>query len=456
MSSRALLRDLVRCVVNGNEELIARLLTALEPLLMQGKCRPCVHVQEDASVLLESLLSSTGEKEILLDEGTVKVLLKGVEGILGLDDDESALQSCSSCGRQKVQMKKLKEAQVCLFCDAAMKFGDGQKEELILLATRFVEGSERATLKDWSKFCESCFSFKENPPSALFFFNKAVLDPVEVQLFNEKGEEWANRRNILVKRDTTSGEIIATLKVFVRRLHWMGSDEVLAGGVGEVCTSAQHQRRGHSRDLLHKALEQMKKKSVRLAFLHAGEPGPMKLYESVGFRSIPTEFYVIHPLPRVSRPDSNVNQVVNLETIAQAAEVYRFTPSFSGKVKRSKEFWFGWVLNAWASQERSFLRFLKRDDQIFAFAFLFEHNGRLKIGDFGARGSLHESELLHLVGDCEEPICVPTTLIGKLALEHLGFHEMQKYVDPGWMYLFFDSGLSTSTSDHLILPTDGF
>lgn len=114
--------------------------------------------------------------------------------------------------------------------------------------------NEDSNITEWTNFCALAFAHKKpTPPSAMYFLRHYTNDPrhdanfIRVMMSlnpeNEKKEE----------------EMASSVRIFRRTLSSGpgGSSSSLtyeAGGIGEVCTSPNHRRRGLSTILLHDAL----------------------------------------------------------------------------------------------------------------------------------------------------------------------------------------------------------
>ncbi|KAL7536098.1 hypothetical protein ACHAXR_011243, partial [Thalassiosira sp. AJA248-18] len=129
-----------------------------------------------------------------------------------------------------------------------------------LKITSSEEGQEHHTdITKWTKFCASVFSYKSNPPPASYFarhfYNDPRCDPALVRVLihcpNDDSREGEREH----------GEIVSSVRIFRRTISVGPSSTgvlpIEAGGIGEVCTSPNHQRRGLSKILLNDALNIM-------------------------------------------------------------------------------------------------------------------------------------------------------------------------------------------------------
>jgi len=152
-------------------------------------------------------------------------------------------------------------------------------------------------IQRWSEFCASIFNYKPNPPPSTYFSRNYHNDPrrdaslirVLIHCANNTMEECQN------------GEIVSSVRIFRRTLSAPGQYRTIeAGGIGEVCTSANHQRRGLSKLLLNDALDIMSTSSksdkgngMECSLLHAN-PDFRPVYSKVGgYECVKSEWSVV-------------------------------------------------------------------------------------------------------------------------------------------------------------------
>lgn len=172
---------------------------------------------------------------------------------------------------------------------------------------------------NWTKFCASVFSYKLDPPSPSYFARHFYNDP--------RGDASLIRVLVATTATTTAaaadaaandndgekgGEIASSIRIFRRTLsiphHHSSSGTgssctmhyMEAGGIGEVCTSINHRRRGLSSILLKDAIAIMNSQPLegeRMAcsLLHAS-PDFRPVYSKVGgYRSV-TSYWSVVPV----------------------------------------------------------------------------------------------------------------------------------------------------------------
>ncbi len=149
----------------------------------------------------------------------------------------------------------------------------------------------------WTKFCASVFSYKPNPPPPSYFGRHFYNDPrrnanlVRVITYHPNNKDSSKEGN----------EIVSSVRIFLRTIS-MGPSHppVESGGIGEVCTSPNHQRRGLSKLLLQDALKIMRGSSSRAdleamtcSSLHAS-PAFQPVYSKVGgYKSVISQWSLV-------------------------------------------------------------------------------------------------------------------------------------------------------------------
>jgi GNAT superfamily N-acetyltransferase len=95
----------------------------------------------------------------------------------------------------------------------------------------------------------------------------------------------ADPTSILVLVDSSSGRMLSTLRVFVRRIHLPNGELVTLGGIGEVGSHPDARGRGFASMLLSSALTLMKDRHYTLGGLHSSQLADF--YEKLGWTKIP-------------------------------------------------------------------------------------------------------------------------------------------------------------------------
>ena len=129
----------------------------------------------------------------------------------------------------------------------------------------------------WLNFVAQCFAFKGVPRQhfATHFW----------------GDPWRDARLIIVAEGNLPPEpdILSTLRVFRRQIYCVDGSTQSVGGIGEVCTRPDWQRRGLCRELLGAAVDLMQSNSMVCACLHTSSMA--EVYRRCGFVSV-SEFRV--------------------------------------------------------------------------------------------------------------------------------------------------------------------
>lgn len=183
---------------------------------------------------------------------------------------------------------------------------DDASEKKDISITYTLRGLEESEIPTWAQFCASVFAYKAQPPPASYFERHYYNDP--------------NRQAALIRvaciaaddDDSQSQKIVASCRVFERSLAYFEplsvasassveqpaedsgrTDNVIrAGGIGEVCTAADHRRRGLSKELLKDCIEIMTTQGMQTSLLHAA-PTFFPVYQSMGYQCTTSHWSLI-------------------------------------------------------------------------------------------------------------------------------------------------------------------
>ena len=320
----------------------------------------------------------------------------------------------------------------------------------------------------WARFCASVFSYKPHPPPPSYFERHYHNDPlaeadlVRVILWNDK-------------------IIVSSCRIFQKEVSLGNGAKVTAGGIGEVCTSAEHRRRGLSKYLLHNAMDIMKGRQMEISFLHAA-PAFFPVYErGGGYASTHSEWSVA--TLRLDRLNSAVTDSLSFYS-TRLAEFPKDTKrlqvlhkeyseqKFAGCIVRSEEYW-----NTYLSQELDGVLHVLEDTaskSVVAWMSLRQRGDRFQMREFGCDPFICPLELAlpRLVTTCLLDFDTPssTTIdlhLPTFALRSLGFadcdyiQEVVEEDDLGWMYVPLREGAVdmleiTKSTPHHIWPSDAF
>ena len=144
----------------------------------------------------------------------------------------------------------------------------------------------------WTEFCADVFSYKPSPPGADYFARHFYSDP--------RSDASLVRVMMECDGDGSEVEVASSVRVFRRVLSLGGgggSDGAIeAGGIGEVCTHPNHQRRGLAKLLLKDAVDIMRSSAtddrleeggrMRISLLHAAPEFRPVYAKAGGYRSV--------------------------------------------------------------------------------------------------------------------------------------------------------------------------
>lgn len=366
----------------------------------------------------------------------------------------------------------------------------------------------------WTHFCAQAFAHKKPiPPTASYFYRHYSNDPrrdaslvrVVVSLTEKEEEE----------------EMASSVRIFRRTLSSGGgssSSTFEAGGIGEVCTSPNHRRRGLSTILLHDALTIMQDDGnnnnnnsggMSCSVLHAS-PEFRPYYTKVGGYQSVRSLWSVVPIEYTNLTSSSAGRfsVRHATFPKDALRLFQLYQLYSERrlvtTVRSLEYWENYV--SVELSDSLWVLSLDTDDvcNIVAWMSIKEKgSGRYQLREFGLdrqqiTTTLAMSRLLYVTlqvmgggfiygskVEKEEGVSLllPTFVLSEIKEESMSNEDIvhDKKVDAsfmkiddateenddGWMYVNFDySSSPTSIVDiltrehdrvpHLIWPTDSF
>lgn len=342
-----------------------------------------------------------------------------------------------------------------------------------------IRGLDEHEIPKWAEFCASVFSYKPNPPAASYFSRHYYNDP--------------DRNASLVRVATIDGEIVASCRLFLRKISagilqeneaTTSTTQVMAGGIGEVCTSPTHRKRGLSKALLQNVIDIMRERKIQVSLLHAS-PAFFPVYEkAAGFQCTVSKWSILEvsskELLLKAGQESLLNQrqmrvrkaqFPNDTTELQDLHIAYSQRRFAGCIHRTENYW-----NQYLSQElgNSLWVLENGHGSIVSWLALRDRGGRLQLREYGhdtnsqsipeenAFTALISAAVGDLRGSGAWQLAIPSGLT--LETDRLSFVEastITEEIDEGWMYLVLDSTLSIrqfSGHDlpHLIWPSDSF
>ena len=321
----------------------------------------------------------------------------------------------------------------------------------------------------WASFCESVFSYKKpNPPPASYFERHFYNDPMA----------RADLIRVVFWRDTT---LVSSCRIFQKEISLGNGASVMAGGIGEVCTSSEHRCRGLSKRLLLNAMEIMRHDGIELSLLHAA-PNFFPVYErGGGYVSTVSEWNVA--TIRVDRLKAAISTNLSQKTctIRQAQfpndtlQLKKLHQQFSeaklvGCIIRSEAYW-----NRYVSEELGDTLHVLEDvksKSIIAWMSIRQRGDRWQMREFGCDLVTYSvvmalpSLLIHCLPDFDAStmsmmtLHLPTFVCH--SIKNCDFIEsVVEENDVGWMYATLKHGgidmlHLTKSIPHHIWPTDSF
>jgi RimJ/RimL family protein N-acetyltransferase len=385
---------------------------------------------------------------------------------------------------------------------------------------------QEADIVAWARFCASAFAHKKpNPPPPSYFERHYWNDPnrqasdIRVATIKIPRRATTSIEGGISNDDDSREQIVASCRVFRRRIYASGI-QVDVGGIGEVCTSTSHRRRGLSRELLNDCIAAMVEEGMALSFLHAA-PAFFPVYESAGYAGTETSWTVIpyHILPPMAAMSehSNASELhvrparFPADTDQLSHHYRQLYSSLSGCLVRSDDYWANYLGEEWkdcfwvatttltttkemtdeyAVAEDAVGKEVVRGWLIARWRGLSENGSRrIQICDFGydssgggssaaryAFGALlleASKELCRRTDDVSDSlldVVLPTLVANVIAhspspdglVDGLEWESSMVEYDRGWMYKALDDEGSQAllnelrTADHLMWPADSF
>mmetsp|Transcript_26566 Transcript_26566/g.76723 ORF Transcript_26566/g.76723 Transcript_26566/m.76723 type:complete len:372 (-) Transcript_26566:1240-2355(-) len=335
---------------------------------------------------------------------------------------------------------------------------------------------EAYEIKRWAEFCAACFSYKPNPPPAEYFARHYYNDP-QRDASLVKVIEWKNPT-------TNEWEIAASTKVFQRIISTgrnSAGQSIVAGGIGEVCTSDQHRRRSLSKMLLLDAIGSMEAMGMEASLLHAS-PALQAVYERGGnYKAVRSRWTVVKvTVGELNKVGSDLSGYrIRLasfpeDTASLSAIHRRFSESkFAGCICRSDNYWSNYV----SKEIGDSLYVLTKDNAIIGCLSVRVRGDRIQLREFsvdpqhcGVQDAI--CLLLKEAVTCDEEsfrLHLPASILGDDVRTSTSgpFEFVTEDDDVGWMYRPIQSEkrqghdmvkylAENSEVDHLVWPTDSF
>jgi predicted GNAT family N-acyltransferase len=351
-----------------------------------------------------------------------------------------------------------------------------QTENDSVVTSYTLRGLNDDEIDAWTEFCAQTFSYKKpTPPSAEYFARHYFNDP----------QRDASLIRVAV---TPENSIVASCRVFLRSISWASSSSsamtiLPVGGIGEVCTTEAHRRRGLSVELLQDAVACMKAMNLCISILHSA-PSFFPVYQNAGYVCSTSQWLVaiVNKKALVTGVDHGIVRAASfpkdtqqLMSIHQSYSEQRFV----GCIHRSKEYWEQYL----AKELEGSLWVLRQDNDeagILGWLSLRQRGDRNQVREFGCRsletvGPIFRQLLAVVLNESREmtlpgptfPLHLPTTMLHEIQASTS--NESDIYLssvvaddDLGWMYKVLDDSIENTVAGmasdfpHLIWPSDSF
>lgn len=289
------------------------------------------------------------------------------------------------------------------------------------------------------------------------------------------------------------------MRIFRRTLSIPNGDAIEAGGIGEVCTSPSHQRRGLSKILLNDALDIMRgaESGMSCSLLHAS-PTFRPVYAKVGYKCVTSKWSSVEvKLDQLSKEKGGpYDCTCNGETVEwkirsasfpqDASQLHKLHQSYSESrfitVQRTEQYWNDYVSQELGDTLWVLTKATAAADQIVAWMAIRQRGDKYQLREFGCDSSddfTISGAMRHLLGNALQQVGVsghsvtlhmPTIVLedikqGRKDCVFVDTENTREENDDGWMYVNFDKTKSNVLAltkrdgdgiDHLVWPTDSF
>jgi predicted N-acetyltransferase YhbS len=267
-------------------------------------------------------------------------------------------------------------------------------------------------LQAWAAFTEQCFSEKKpTPPSREYFLSKIANDP------------WFKPEDICVLEDE-SESFVASLRLYHRE-----GERLSLVGIGDVGVAPHCRGQGLANALIDFAL----KSTTSLALLHASLPSARRTYQRSGFVSLsPIRFLRLQIATRApSMSTQTFDKQNHVELVCDLYE--KHLSHLPGALKRSAEYFAGWVVNRW--QRRNGICLVAPTMYVYAMPVLDDNTWR--VDEFAGPRDLLACAISALLDRLPQPNTTRLLMSAPL-YEHyspipLTTEPFDLLVDDGWM-----------------------
>ena len=164
-------------------------------------------------------------------------------------------------------------------------------------------------------------------------------------------DPWRDAEGIRVALD--KGTIVSTVRVFIRKMFLHG-EPITVGGIGEVSTRPEYQRRGIATQLLKDSIQFMEDRDIAVSVLF----GSQRIYSIEGWEKVPRyyarQFFTAEKQSEWEVRPANFDDEVEVKRLSDLYD--RYARKFNGPVVRDEiAYWTKWVrtesANAWVAEQ---------------------------------------------------------------------------------------------------------
>ena len=339
------------------------------------------------------------------------------------------------------------------------------KQEVAVKCSYTLRGLTEKEVQPWATFCATVFAYKTNPPPPEYFERHYYNDPLH--------------KASLIRVAFTKGpepKIVASCRVFERYISDGKGGSILAGGIGEVCTSDDHRRRGLSKELMKDCIAIMMKNGMKASILHSASSF-FPVYRSIGYECTTSRWSLLDIIKPSIPFDTRIScrEALFPDDTATLQCLHRsFSESrFVGCIVRSETYWNMYIsaelkgtlfvlVNSMNQRPFACLSVRPRGDRWQLREFSYDHIGNCSLSQ------AMQILLQKALPDDAQRLHLPTFLVDQLHLDReankdwIRWDSLTEEDDRGWMYRPLGDGgvsvveMSQASSPHLIWPADSF
>ncbi len=356
-------------------------------------------------------------------------------------------------------------------------------------------------ISSWAQYCATCFAYKPNPPPASYFerhyYNDPRKDSSLIRVIDYHDET----------NDTTT--IVSSTRVFQKTISIGNGKALEAGGIGEVCTSQEHRKKGLAKRLLLDAIDSMENEGkMQCSVLHASAALTAVYERSANYVSVTTKWSIM--TIKVKELSGNSGKDVMTVRLAsfpqdtgQLHEIHQTYSEnrFAGCIIRSESYWNEYLQHEIGRSLYVVTNSCEGEESILGWMSIRPRGGRFQLREFGVdldkcgklghttsmiistlleqalskEESIHKEKTIHDGQSIE--LLIPTSIVEEMKSQNDFNEEGCAWVDwsnlirddndIGWMYKMFDKNCDSNENSmvhvvnqlnipHLIWPSDSF